>query len=179
MSNNILHCQIPSEYINKILSGEDQACKSLCSGPNNNNNKKSPIQQQREQGINIETSLEELAMLLLPINTFYNSCCPTIALFLPYSGSTNTSPDSPFVRQSLGAALTLAPSRQTDLSAPGDWSNRGEAWPTCLHCHMSVPWQGHRLESSSPHPQGSLGTASAGTPELPGYKKGQRQKHTS
>lgn len=115
-------------------------------------------------------------MLLLPINTLYNSCCPTIVLFLPCSGSTDTSPDSPFVRQSLGAALTLAASRQTGPSAPGDWSNRGEAQPACLHCHTSVPCQGHRLESSSPHPQGSLGTASAGTPELPGDKKGQETK---
>lgn len=122
-------------------------------------------------------------MLLLPINTLYSTCCPTIVLSFPRSRSTDTSPDSPFVRQSLGAALTLAASRRTGPSAPGDWSNRGEAQPACLHCHTSVPhchtsvpWQGHRLKSSSPHPQCSLGAASAGTPELPGHKKRQETK---
>lgn len=107
---------------------------------------------------------------------------PAVALQLSFScpyPEALTFKDSPFVRQFLGAALTLAASMQTGPSAPGNWSNKGEAQPAHRHWHTSVPWEEHRLESSFLHPQHSLGTASFGTLQLPGWKNWQEEGYTS
>lgn len=115
-----------------------------------------------------EIPLGKLAVPLLPAapQLPFSSCPTTAALTLK---------DSPFVRQSAGAASTLAASRQTDPSAPAAWSSTGEAQPACLHCHTPEPQQ-HRLHSSLFGSQCSLGAASFGTPQLSGKRIGKQVK---